>query len=224
MQKQNGCLTAFVVIIGIIGAVLLVSLAIGAFYAANYMHSHQAQIDEASSAESSEVAESLAPDVANAGDGAFVRDRNLRLGGRYEASSDARSGHLKLERISVGAPEYFDALEAGGAATVSQAPFVLEFGDVTSPAVTTDEGTSYAVSVRVACRRYSLTRDAFTCEGEGAGPGKVSFRGKLDPAFVAKITVSGGPKPYFLENALTGDLTVGGQTIKGVTFTYWDDE
>ncbi len=161
----------------------------------------------------------LAPDIVTAGNGAFVRDRNLHAAGHYDAETDVRIGKYKLERVNVAPPEVFDAYEHDDTGA-KPPPFALVFGDTTTKARQVESGTIYSGELYVVCSRYSLTREAVTCHGSDDDLGEVTFAGKIESDFAARLSVDGGPTPGFQAAAMTGDVTAGGKTTKGVSFDY----
>jgi len=162
------------------------------------------------------------PDLFTSKDGAFVRDRSLQVKGFYKSQEDVKVGAFKLVALRLGTANDFLAAETEGLSADHEAPFTIVLAKPGPATATPDLAKREAI--QLVCRRYVVTRDALSCDGDDAQFGKLSFRGKIAPAFAAKIAVIGDSTAFFEEGAVTGDLTVGQTIVKGLSLAYWADE
>lgn len=162
------------------------------------------------------------PDVFTSEDGAFVRDRSLQMTGFYKSQTDVNIGVFQLVAVRLGPSTDFTATETNGLSADHEAPFTIVFS---RPGAVAGSGDARKPeSIQLVCRRYVVTRDALSCDGDDAQFGKVTFRGKISPDFVTKIAVTGDSTAFFDEGAVTGDLTVGKTVAKDLSLAYWKDE
>lgn len=170
----------------------------------------------------SEAPTAAAPDIITSKDGAFVRDRSLQVKGFYKSQDDVNVGAFKLVALRLGSPGDFLATETNGLSADHEAPFTIVLAKP-GPAMATPD-LAKPEAIQLVCRRYVVTREAISCDGDDAQFGKLSFRGKISPDFVTKIAVTGDSTAFFDEGAVTGDLTVGKTVVKGLSLAYWKDE
>jgi len=138
------------------------------------------------------------------------------LSGYYMPASDVRVGKWSLDHVFVGQAAEFRSW-TGGERTTTFAPVMLQFDDVTSPMVETELGEARSVTARVLPTRYAVSDDRIMFEGTSAELGRVTFEGRLDQGALANSRRNLGDEGA----VLSGTLTAGGQTVRGVRLRWW---
>lgn len=162
------------------------------------------------------------PDLFTSADRHFARDRSLKVQGFYKPHTSAQAGVFSLLELKMGTADEFTAAESHGLDADHEAPFSLVFARMAPDTLTADVANPRLI--QVACSRYTLTRDIVSCDGDDAQFGKVAFRGKITPAFITKIAVTGDSVAAYDEGVLTGDLSIGKTALTAVSFDYWANE
>lgn len=163
-----------------------------------------------------------AANIVTAQKGAFTRDKALDFTGYYfPIGADITSGEFRLLHVDILSENEFGPFEAGKQTLKTFTPFMMSFEDLTSKELADDLGSYRENSPRVFCTFYVLTRESIVFEGFDKQVGKVTFRGKADAAFMAAMNDPETRPSMFDEAALTGDLTIGDKTFKGVKLSYW---
>lgn len=147
---------------------------------------------------------------------AFVHSAQADLSGYYLPVSDVAIGSLRLDHIFLGQAFEFEAWESGET-SLTFAPVMLQFDDVSSPMVATELGEAHSVSVRVLPTRYSVTEDAIRFAGRSDELGSVSFNARLDQDALATARRNLGDEGA----VLTGTLVVGGRRFDNVRFRWY---
>ncbi len=159
--------------------------------------------------------------AGKAGDGTlkgFASDKKQNLFGYYmPPSEEVRFGKFALRNISLGEPADFIKFETGKNDVKQYAPVMLEFDDVTSPKKHGEMGEYYTNAPRVLPAAYRIAGNKIAFAGNDKQMGAVSFTGTLDHAAI-KAAQAGGSLEA---TVLTGDITVGGKTIRQVKFTWF---
>ena len=152
----------------------------------------------------------------------FSHDKALDVFGYYQPVSPIKVGTLQLSHLHVGQLSDLDAWEARGGPEpdIPYGPVMLEFADVTDPAVAheavdRDPNTTF----RVLPTAYRVDADELRLAGRHERLGEVSFAGKLDSAAVRRAaTPEGLPGDTVV---LRGTLTAGGQRFENAAFTWY---
>ena len=143
-------------------------------------------------------------DAPEAGRSAFTHQLQDDVSGYYRPLTPVRSGDWTLAHLFIGQGEAFTAWE-DGERVAGLAPVMLEFADAA--------GTR----TRVVPSRYTVTDSTVRFEGRSADLGEVRFDGRLDDEALATARRNLGDEGA----VVTGTLTVGGQTTRGVGFRWW---
>lgn len=138
------------------------------------------------------------------------------LSGYYMPASEVRIGKWSLDHVFVGQAAEFRSW-TGGDRNATFAPVMLQFDDTTSPMVETELGEARSVTARVLPTRYAVSDDRIAFEGTSAELGRVRFEGRLDQGALATARRNLGDEGV----VLTGTLTAGGQTVRGVRLRWW---
>lgn len=138
------------------------------------------------------------------------------LSGYYMPAGEVRVGDWSLDHVFVGQAAEFRSWKGGGRNSTF-APVMLQFDDVTSPMVQTEIGEARSVTARVLPTRYAVSDDRIAFEGTSAELGRVRFEGRLDQGALATARRNLGDEGV----VLTGTLTAGGQTVRGVRMRWW---
>ena len=146
----------------------------------------------------------------------FSHAATADISGYYIPVEPVLIGKWSLDHVFVGQTAEFDGWE-GGARSETFGPVMIQFDDAASPMVQTELGEAHSVTVRVLPSGYAVTDTAVRFEGEAAGLGRVSFDGVLDQGALATSKRNLGGDGV----VLTGNLTAGGRTIRGVRLTWW---
>ncbi|CAL4868617.1 hypothetical protein MMA231_02906 [Asticcacaulis sp. MM231] len=228
MKKQNGCLVACLIVVGIVVVIGLVHLGVG-----NYLLSKKFELNEIKASESvaSATVEAIsqsafepvlpAPVLNSSVDEAFVHDKALELTGYYFSFEPVQIGNFRLAHIDMGSNNDLIKFEKDGQSIPTWTPFEFEFEDITSKEIQTDQGNFRENSPRVFCTRYLITREVVTFEGYDKQVGKVSFTGKFTTQFLANMVNSTSILTQDKDAFLTGDLIINGKTFRNVRFQYW---
>lgn len=151
----------------------------------------------------------------------FSHDPALDSFGYYFTETAVRAGVLKLTSLNIGQASDFADWEAGKR-PAAYAPIYLSFEDVTSPTAENELGqTNHTVSVRVMPTAYRVDDQAISFHGVEPRLGQVTFTGAFDPEALkaAKAQGPGEPQPV-----LKGDLTIGDQQFRNISFKYFGGE
>jgi hypothetical protein len=138
------------------------------------------------------------------------------LSGFYMPAGEVRIGKWSLDHVFVGQGAEFRSW-TGGRRNATFAPVMLQFDDATSPMVQTGIGEARSVTARVLPTRYAVSDDRIAFEGTSAELGRVRFEGRLDQGALATSRRNLGDEGV----VLTGTLTAGGQTVRGVRLRWW---
>lgn len=147
---------------------------------------------------------------------AFSHAATADLSGYYMPVDPVRIGRWSLDHLFVGQTAEFERWE-GGSRSQTFAPVMLQFDDATSPMVQTELGEAHGVTARVLPTRYTVTDTAVRFEGESPELGRVTFEGRLDQGALATARRNLGADGV----VLTGSLTAGGETVRGVRLRWW---
>lgn len=147
---------------------------------------------------------------------AFSHATTADLSGYYMPVEQVRIGPWSLDHVFVGQTAEFENWE-GGARSEPFGPVMIQFDNATSPMVQTELGEAHSVTARVLPTRYAVTDTAIRFEGESPELGRVTFEGQLDQGALATSKRNLGGDGV----VLTGSLTAGGQTVRGVRLRWW---
>lgn len=147
---------------------------------------------------------------------AFSHATTADISGYYMPVEPVRVGKWSLDHVFIGQTAEFESWE-GGARGESFGPVMIQFDDATSPMAPTELGEAHSVTARVLPTRYAVTDTAIRFEGESPELGRVTFDGALDQGALATARRNLGGDGV----VLTGSLTAGGQTVRGVRLTWW---
>ena len=147
---------------------------------------------------------------------AFSHATTADLSGYYMPVEPVRIGQWSLDHVFVGQTAEFESWE-GGSRSETFAPVMLQFDDATSPMVQTELGEAHSVTARVLPARYAVTDTAVRFEGQSPELGRVTFDGTFDQGALATARRNLGGDGV----VLTGSLTAGGQTVRGVKLMWW---
>lgn len=158
----------------------------------------------------------MSPPSEGPAPGAFSHATTADISGYYMPAEPVRIGRWSLDHVFVGQASEFDTWE-GGARSETFGPVMLQFDDVTSPMVATELGESHSVTARVLPTRYEVTDTSVAFEGRSPELGRVAFDGRLDPDSLAISRRNLGGDDV----VMTGTLTAGDQTVRGVRLRWW---
>lgn len=147
---------------------------------------------------------------------AFRHAATADLSGYYRPAAPVSVGRWSLDHLFVGPASEFAAWE-GGSRSETFGPVMLQFDDASSPMAPTDLGEAHSITVRVLPIRYEVTDTAVSFEGRSPELGRVAFDGRLDPDALATAKRNLGDDGV----VMTGTLTAGGQTVRGVRLRWW---
>jgi len=148
---------------------------------------------------------------------AFRHDLSSDVSGYYLPRGRVQQGDLRLMHLSVGPGFAFDDWE-GGQRSATYGPVMMVFEDVTAAPVQTELGPQPGVTIRVLPTRYTMTDTGLTFEGTADRLGRVTFEGRLDQDALATARRNLGDSEA---PVLTGDLSIGRQTYRGVTLGWF---
>ena len=162
------------------------------------------------------AAEAVQPAPAIAG---FVHDPAHDVFGYYIPSPELRVDDWRLADIALGGTNEFVEFEKGAREPPTYAPFMLEFDDTSSPQTENEMGNmAYTRSARVLPTAYVVSGSRVAFAGTDPALGDVTFTGTLNLTALATAQNSGSSGDAIV---LTGNLTIGGKTIKNVKFTWF---
>jgi hypothetical protein len=147
---------------------------------------------------------------------AFSHAAEMDLSGYYMPLAEVRIGDWRLDHLFLGQQTDFQGWQAGGR-SATFAPVMLQFEDVASPMAQTELGATRSGTQRVLPSAYTVTDDRVRFEGTGGPLGPVRFEGRLDAGALATARRNLGDEGV----VLTGTLTAGGQTVRGVQLRWW---
>lgn len=150
------------------------------------------------------------------GSAAFSHATTADISGYYMPVEPVRIGQWSLDHLFVGQALEFESWE-GGARSETFGPVMIQFDDATSPMAPTELGEAHSVTARVLPTTYAVTDTAVRFEGGSPELGRVRFEGRLDQGALATSKRNLGSDAA----VLTGTLTAGGQTVRGVRLTWW---
>lgn len=151
----------------------------------------------------------------------FSHDPALDAFGFYFTETAVQAGALKLTSLNIGQIGDFADWEAGKR-PATYAPIFLSFEDVTSPTAENELGQIYhTVSLRVMPTAYRVDGQEVSFHGVDRNLGQVTFTGAFDVTTLkaAKAAGPGEPQPV-----LRGDLLVGDQQFRNISFKYFGGE
>ncbi|CAN5175027.1 hypothetical protein BH10PSE3_BH10PSE3_35840 [soil metagenome] len=163
-------------------------------------------------------APSSAPAAQPAAPVTFSHDPSLDSFGYYFTDTEVQAGALQLTSLNIGQASDFADWEAGKRLT-TYAPIFLAFDDVASPTAQNELGQTYhTVSLRVMPTAYGVNDEQVSFHGVDPRLGQVTFTGAFDLEALkaAKAAVPGDPQPV-----LTGELQVGDQQFRNISFMYF---
>lgn len=147
---------------------------------------------------------------------AFAHAFDGDLSGYYMPSGETAAGAWRLDHLFIGQATDFADWEAGRRSGTF-APVMLEFVDPSSPTTATELGEVHTGRIRVLPERYSVTEDRVRFTGRSPDLGEVTFEGRLDVEALASARRNLGDEAA----VLTGTLTAGGATVRGVRLRWW---
>jgi len=164
------------------------------------------------------AAPSTAPAAQPAAPVTFSHDPKLDSFGYYLTDTEVRSGTLKLTSLNIGQASDFADWEAGKRMT-TYAPIFLVFDDITSPTAENELGQTYhTVSLRVMPTAYRVDGQEVSFHGVDPRLGQVSFTGAFDLGALKAAKAAGPGEP---KAALRGELQVGDQQFRNISFSYF---
>lgn len=147
----------------------------------------------------------------------FKHQAGLDASGYYLSPTPFQVGDYRFAHMAIGAPSDFQTWEKGDHSSTF-GPILLQFDDLTSPLVPNElGGEGHAVTLRVLPEAYSFDAGKLTFRGKDAKLGEVLFVGTFDQAALARAQAEGSSQA----TVLSGDLKIGAQPVRKVTFTYW---
>ncbi len=224
----NGCVIALAVVGGLAICGVIAAGAAGYILYLTFMAHQTAEKARTAKADASEAASVSAkaatprlaalppPVVAMSADKTIVRDEALNLEGVYDPKAPVESGKYALREIDMGGNDDFGAFEHAGFAQGNR-PLEFVF-DVAPPKGTGSKAAT--ATIRVAATSYRLTRERIEFSAFDARVGDIRFAGAVDPAFLIRLDDTNHSPAFEDAAVMTGDLTVGGQVVKGVGFSY----
>lgn len=147
----------------------------------------------------------------------FRHQAGLDASGYYLSPTPFQVGDYRFAHMAIGAPSDFQTWEKGDHSSTF-GPILIQFDDLTSPVVPNElGGEGRAVQVRVLPEAYTFDAGRLTFRGKDARLGEVLFVGTFDQAALAQARSDGSSQA----TVLSGDLKIGAQPVRKVTFTYW---
>lgn len=147
----------------------------------------------------------------------FKHQAGLDASGYYLSPTPFQVGDYRFAHMAIGAPSDFQTWEKGDHSSTF-GPILLQFDDLTSPLVPNElGGEGHSVTLRVLPEAYSFDAGKLTFRGKDAKLGEVLFVGAFDQAALARAQAEGSSQA----TVLSGDLKIGAQPVRKVTFTYW---
>ena len=147
----------------------------------------------------------------------FKHQAGLDASGYYLSPASFQVGNYRFAHMAIGAPSDFQTWEKGDHSSTF-GPILMQFDDVTSPLVPNElGGEGHSVSVRVLPDAYSFDAGKLTFRGKDPKLGEVVFVGAFDQAALAQARNDGSSQ----STVLSGDLKIGAQPVRKVSFTYW---
>lgn len=147
----------------------------------------------------------------------FKHQAGLDASGYYLSPTPFQVGNYRFAHMAIGMPSDFQTWEKGDH-TSTFGPILMQFDDVTSPAVPNEMGgEGRSVSVRVLPDAYSFDAGRLTFRGKDPRLGQVVFVGAFDQAALAQARSDGTSQSA----VLSGDLKIGDQPLRKVSFSYW---
>lgn len=179
--------------------------------------------EKAATPESTEVAlppgmtPAAAPAAAPDALSGFSHPAGADLFGYYMPTADIQVGNFKLNHLHLGGQQEFADWEGGKREGV-YAPVMLEFEDMSTPAVANELGGESRTTERALADAYSITATDVVFVDNHPKLGRINFTGKLDsPALAAaKAANQATERPV-----LTGTLVIGTQTFPNVQMTWF---
>jgi hypothetical protein len=147
---------------------------------------------------------------------AFTHVTTMDASGYFMPLSEVRIGDWELSHLFLGQEAEFDAWEAGQRSETF-APVMLQFDNLASPMVQTEIGEARSVTSRALPSFYSVSDTRVQFEGRSPELGRISFDGRMDPGALATARRNLGDEGA----VVTGDLIVGGRTVRGVRLRWW---
>ncbi len=148
----------------------------------------------------------------------YQHDPAFDAAGYYMPAAPIQVGNFKLNTISMGAESDFAQWEKGERESLF-GPILIQFDDMSSPAVTNEMGgQGREKTLRLLPAGYRLFPGEVSFKSADPALGEVAFTGAFDQAALAdakKVTTSGNA------SVLHGDLQIGALKFPGVTLTYW---
>jgi hypothetical protein len=149
----------------------------------------------------------------------FVVETKADMFGYYMPAKEIRAGKFKLILIGIGAREDFQSFARGERWNGNWAPMLLQFAPAGSVQKYGEGGPYWEGAFRVLPTAYAVTNKQIAFAGTHPSLGRVSFRGTFDlAALKAEQKIGNGGSGKIV---LRGDLTVGGKTYPGLTFTWF---
>lgn len=147
----------------------------------------------------------------------FKHQAGLDASGYYLSPTPFQVGDYRFAHMAIGAPSDFQTWEKGDHSSTF-GPILFQFDDLTSPVVPNAlGGEGRSVTLRVLPEAYSFDAGKLTFRGKDAKLGEVLFVGTFDQAALARAQAEGSSQ----STVLSGDLKIGAQPVRKVTFTYW---
>lgn len=166
-------------------------------------------------------APSTAPAAKPASAVTFAHDPQLDGFGYYFTDTAVQTGNLKLTSLNIGQASDFADWEAGKR-PATYAPIFLEFEDVTSPTAENELGqTNHTVSLRITPTAYRVDGQAVSFHGVDPHLGQVTLTGTFDLEALKAAKAAG---PGETRPVLKGDLQVGDQQFRNISFMYFGGE
>jgi len=156
------------------------------------------------------------PITAMSADKTIIRDETLNFEGDYKPKTPVASGKYVLSEIDLGGNGDFGEFEHGGGVQ-GASPLVFVFEAPSEKAAGRNSPPS---TIRVVATAYRLTRERIQFSAHDARVGDVGFAGTIDPAFLVRLDDPNHTQAFEDSAVMTGDLTVSGQVIKGIGFSY----
>ncbi|EJL35838.1 hypothetical protein PMI01_01194 [Caulobacter sp. AP07] len=151
----------------------------------------------------------------------FAHDPGLDSLGYYFTDAVVQAGNLKLISLNIGQASDFADWESGKR-PATYAPIFMAFEDVTSPTAENELGQTYhTVSLRVMPTAYRVDGGEVSFHGVDPQVGEVTFSGAFDLDALKAAKAAGPGEP---QAVLKGDLQVGDQHFRNVSFKYFGGE